>query len=1120
MSISTLGFGFQGGGSGGGGSQGPAGTDGSVWRNGDGVPSNGLGQNGDYYLQNENGEVFIKVGGSYVPTANIKGADGTDGTNGSVWYTGNGIPAPSPSYKPTDFFLDNNTGEVYQYDGTDWIPQTNIFGTDGTNGSVWYSGAGSTPPVGTYNQYDLYLDTDTNNLYQYDGTNWNQITNIQGANGSQWYTGSGEPTTITNDGDFYLNADDGEVWEIVLGSWQDTGTNIKGANGTSGTDGSVWYTGLVYPPPAGTYLPTDFYLNTTTGDVYQLQNDGITWVFQLSIVGEGIAGSVWYNGDGAPSTLQTDGDYYLNNLNGDVYQQVSGSWGTPIANIKGAQGDAGTDGTNGANSVTWSWNNASGVPEPNNFSSSNVGEPASAQTFFNIYDTNNDGNQSNWLNAAQTFSTDGKVGYLQVTNQENPTQYAVYTINTIEILAGYHTFNVTYSGGNDYSFTQTAGTNFAFSYSFDGLDGSTWFNGNGVPDNGTGIDGDYYLNNLNGDVYQKASGTWGSPVGNIKGVQGDAGQDGVSSSFFFYRANAIDVGGAPTNQKVNWNNATQLDSTELGISTITDDAVDITIFLALLNVGDTIIIQDKNVAANYQTWKVINTITDNTTWFSVPVILVASGGNAPTNEFANNHPVILAISREGAAGIDAANTQRYNYDSNVGGVPQAYSFTANGTEFNDSTIFNFNYYNQAQVYCYEWWNALYQNFLINPNNNFLQIRTIANSDKMGSYRIQDVTDEGTYFSVKISDILADNGALNGAVSVSYSLSGVDGAAGQDGTRGTNGSNSNNWLYANASGEPDPSFFSISNPDENASAQTYFQLSNTNGQSVFNYNWLNAAKTLTDSTKVGYLQVTNQIDPTKYAIYTITAISDGGSSFGFDVTFLGGIDYLFTYPLLTEFAFAYVYNGSGGGTPLTIQEEGTDVDTGTTTINFTGSSVTATQTSAGVVEVAVTGGGTPLTIQEEGTDVDTDTITINFTGAGVLATQTSAGVVEVAIAGGGGGFGGIVSSIRSLSTSTTLSPFVVGTLTMPYDGEITGWTIFSDVLGGCDVRYYVGTFASYPPTTPLFTGLNPNPTLTAEISNDASGLSVMVTKGQVIQCELFAVSGAMTRIDVTLQITKT
>lgn len=52
----------------------------------------------------------------------------------------------------------------------------------------------------------------------------------------------------------------------------------------------------------------------------------------------GTPGSKWYEGAGAPSTTHNDGDFYLNVSNGDVYEQASGSWGSPIGNIQGPSG--------------------------------------------------------------------------------------------------------------------------------------------------------------------------------------------------------------------------------------------------------------------------------------------------------------------------------------------------------------------------------------------------------------------------------------------------------------------------------------------------------------------------------------------------------------------------------------------------------------------------------------------------------------------------------------------------------------------------------------------------------------------------------------------------------------
>lgn len=53
-----------------------------------------------------------------------------------------------------------------------------------------------------------------------------------------------------------------------------------------------------------------------------------------------------------------------------------------------------------------------------------------------------------------------------------------------------------------------------------------WLDGSGVPDNATGNNGDYYLNDDNGDVYNKVIGSW-SLVANIKGAQGDQGIQGI-----------------------------------------------------------------------------------------------------------------------------------------------------------------------------------------------------------------------------------------------------------------------------------------------------------------------------------------------------------------------------------------------------------------------------------------------------------------------------------------------------------------------------------------------------------------------------------------------------------------
>ena len=58
------------------GAAGADGINGSTWFYGPGVPSGGLGVNGDYYLRTGDGDVYNKNSGSWSVIANIKGADG------------------------------------------------------------------------------------------------------------------------------------------------------------------------------------------------------------------------------------------------------------------------------------------------------------------------------------------------------------------------------------------------------------------------------------------------------------------------------------------------------------------------------------------------------------------------------------------------------------------------------------------------------------------------------------------------------------------------------------------------------------------------------------------------------------------------------------------------------------------------------------------------------------------------------------------------------------------------------------------------------------------------------------------------------------------------------------
>lgn len=93
------------------GTNGAAGTPGSVWREGTGAPSNGLGVDGDFYLNDADGDVYLKAGGSYSVVANIKGPTGNTGATGSQGPAGsNGL------FSAAGVGFDDNGGTL------DWDP--------------------------------------------------------------------------------------------------------------------------------------------------------------------------------------------------------------------------------------------------------------------------------------------------------------------------------------------------------------------------------------------------------------------------------------------------------------------------------------------------------------------------------------------------------------------------------------------------------------------------------------------------------------------------------------------------------------------------------------------------------------------------------------------------------------------------------------------------------------------------------------------------------------------------------------------------------------------------------------------------------------------------------------
>ena len=140
------------------------------------------------------------------------------------------------------------------------------------------------------------------------------------------------------------------------------------------------------------------------------------------------------------------------------------------------------------------------------------------------------------------------------------------------------------------------------------------------------------------------------------GATGPTGPQGNSSSYFDYQAKTTATSGYPGDGHILWNTATQANATALLVSHLTQLNVDIDIFLSLLIATEIITIQDSTVSSNYQQWRINATPTNInantvTSYWSIPVTLLSSGGTGTTN-FSNNHQIILALvsGAQGATG--------------------------------------------------------------------------------------------------------------------------------------------------------------------------------------------------------------------------------------------------------------------------------------------------------------------------------------------------------------------------------------------------------------------------------------------------------------------------------------
>ncbi|MGC8750737.1 MAG: hypothetical protein ACP5P5_07825, partial [Hydrotalea sp.] len=256
------------------GATGPTGQTGASALSGTGVPNNSLGNNGDTYIDNSTGIIYTKSGGVWTSTGNsLMGVTGATGAAGFSALSGSGTPANTLGNNG-DTYIDNITGIIYVKSGGAWISSgkslmgatgvtgptgavgatgaqgvqgiTGNTGATGASGASVISGSGA-PSNGTGNNGDTYIDITNGNIYQKSGGIWvNSGASFMGVTGATGQTGAQGVTGATGpQGPAGVNGTNGSTGATgATGPQGATGNNgIDGATGATGATGQTGATG-------------------------------------------------------------------------------------------------------------------------------------------------------------------------------------------------------------------------------------------------------------------------------------------------------------------------------------------------------------------------------------------------------------------------------------------------------------------------------------------------------------------------------------------------------------------------------------------------------------------------------------------------------------------------------------------------------------------------------------------------------------------------------------------------------------------------------------------------------------------------------------------------------------
>lgn len=191
------------------------------------------------------------------------GKDGKDGKDGSQIYTGPGSPVNIVKGKEGDVYIDTNTGDMYCYGTLGWVKTGNIKGNDGKNGNDGKDGKDGVSVLGiSKTSSENGIDTYTVTYSDGHTDNFTVTNGKDGATGAQGIPGKdGHTPTITIgvNGNWYVDG-------------VDTGYKAQGETGATGAQGEKGDKGdtgagiasIVYQGTDGTYDTYALYLTDGT----------------------------------------------------------------------------------------------------------------------------------------------------------------------------------------------------------------------------------------------------------------------------------------------------------------------------------------------------------------------------------------------------------------------------------------------------------------------------------------------------------------------------------------------------------------------------------------------------------------------------------------------------------------------------------------------------------------------------------------------------------------------------------------------------------------------------------------------------------------------------------------